>query len=227
MAAKQLETNKAKRLNEAKAEHKAIAAWEKAGRKGPRPDAPNYDAIHGEHETRKAGGTRKASGTPRQRATVRLIGNGHLIREDLSTLARLAVRFTIGCSAPAPAKWSATELRDWLTGQGVTDPLHSTWGPLTLPNGAVIEAVEPARAEVRAVELRASVVKAKAEAKASATPATPAAKATTKPATKATKPAAKKATKPAAKKPATKQAQPITKAQQARKSAAKKAARKR
>lgn len=56
-----------KRLADAKAEHTAVKAWEKGGRKGTRPATPNLDAIKANYDAKEA--AKAEASTARKTAT--------------------------------------------------------------------------------------------------------------------------------------------------------------
>lgn len=58
---------KAERRTLAKAEHKALVAWEQNGQQGDRPETPNYDAIVA--ESAKGGSKTKAKGERKPRVS--------------------------------------------------------------------------------------------------------------------------------------------------------------
>lgn len=128
----------------ARQQFKALQDWERSGRKGPRPETPDYDAIQEQYANGGAAKAkrRRSGGPARVAPTVRYTRNGEPVTDSVNKLSTIAYHFTRGIASKQSKRLSAADFRKLLTKLGVTDPEHTTW-QVELPNGVVIGAVAP------------------------------------------------------------------------------------
>jgi hypothetical protein len=153
--------NRADRLFQAKAEHKALAAWRNDGEQGDPPATPNLDAVNAEKKSgAKPMSTSKKAARP-EAGSIRFWHNGRPLADIDNYISRLAYDDTRGLGEGGKTLTSQ-QLTDLLFAAGIESPTTTTW-EFELPNGRWIGAAlkgddTPANVAVK----RGRTVKAKA-----------------------------------------------------------------
>ncbi len=158
-------------LDLAAGEQVKLKAWEKAGRKGPRPTTPNYDAILAANTAEPGPRRGTSSGQPRAKRVVRYLRDGKPLSDSHNSLSTLAYHFTAGVGGKDVQRIPTADLRALLTKLGVENPDQPGWS-VTLPNGRVFAAVsldeaveaeakpKPGRNEIASAAFRGTAKKA-------------------------------------------------------------------
>lgn len=133
-----VESDRIARLNAAKAEAKAVKAWEKGGSKGERPSTANLDAI--ESRSKAAKPVNLAELQPkRAKVAMTYFRDGKPMSRASNKFSCLAYQCTKGVGGDEVARISTSDLVALLAKAGIEDPAHTTWTH-TLPNGVTIGA---------------------------------------------------------------------------------------
>lgn len=165
-------------IDQAATEQAAVKAWERGGKKGPRPDTSTYDRLTApakgttSAERERTATKAAASKRPAKAATgVRYTRNGEPVRDSMNRLSTLAYFITAGIAGPKSPRVGAAEFRAVLSQLGVEDPEGTTWD-VVLPNGQRVGATQPGDKPAPAAKAapakkqpakRASVMKAPAK----------------------------------------------------------------
>lgn len=143
-----------RRAELAQEEGKAVRAAKRAGQ--PKPPTPNLDKVNQEYadgidtkarkamareyEAQQGGATSDGKRRGKIPVQVRFVRNGEPMPDSQNKLASVAYYHTKDVVPDTP-RCTTQHLRDLLAAEGVAEPEAAPWGPVTLPNGVVLEAV--------------------------------------------------------------------------------------
>lgn len=140
-------TDRAARTNLARDEHRALAAWKRAGSVGDAPATPNLDAINADAATGTRSTTTKERKPVTPKVEIHYFRNGKAMPASQDKLSSVAFQSTRGIMGghglgrldPESKRISVTDFTALLAKAGIAAPATASFDAV-LPNGQMVSA---------------------------------------------------------------------------------------